>query len=445
MMSREQNEAITRVGADRPAGRVLRHYWLPAALSEELVGPRPLAPVTLLGERLVLFRNPDGTLGLIGRQCPHRGVDLCVGRLEDGGLRCPFHGWLFDAAGACLEQPAEPEGSGFHRKIRHTAYPVREANGIIFAYLGPGDPPPLPALDCFAAPDSHVFAFKGLWQCNWLQALEVGIDPAHASFLHRFLEDEDPAEGYGRQFRDSADRSGIPMTRLLREYPRPELRIEDTAYGLRLTALRDLGNGQTHVRVTNQLFPCAIAIPMSNEMTITQWHVPIDDANCYWYAMFTSFGAPVDKVRMREQRLLEHSLPDYAPLKNAANNYGYDPAEQRNLTYTGMGSDINVHDQWACESMGAIQDRSIEHLGTSDVGIIRYRRKLQAAMAALEDGRPQDLPFRPDAVDAAAIRGPVSIDAIADSADWPEAARARDRERREACPWDARLEPADAR
>lgn len=438
MLSVQENERLTRVGPDRPAGQVLRHYWLPAALSEELVGPRPVAPVTLLGERLVLFRNPDGTLGLIGRRCPHRGVDLCVGRLEEGGLRCPFHGWLFDRHGACLEQPAEPEGSNFHTKVRHTAYPVVEHNGIVFAYLGPGTPPPLPGLDCFRAPDSHVFAFKGLWQCNWLQALEVGIDPAHASFLHRFLEDEDPSEGYGRQFRDTADKSGIPMTRLLRDYPRPELRIDETDFGLRLTALRDLGNGQTHVRVTNQIFPCAIVIPMSNEMTITQWHVPIDDVTCYWYAMFTSFGAPVDKVTMREQRLREHRLPDYAPLKNASNNYGYDPEEQARETYTGMGSDINVHDQWACESMGAIQDRSREHLGTTDVGIIRYRKRLRGAIEALAGARPQDLPFRVTADDNGAL-GPVSIDAIAPSADWTTAAALRDRERRDACPWDARL------
>ena len=207
----------------------------------------------------------------------------------------------------------------------------------------------------------------------------MGIDPAHASFLHRFLQDEDPEAGYGKQFRDKAGNTEMPMTKLLRDYPRPEIHVEDTDYGLRLTALRHLDDGRTHVRVTNQIFPEAICIPMSREMTITQWHVPVDDETCFWYSMFTSFDKPVDKAVMRDQRLREHRLPDYAPLKNARNNYGYDPEEQAKETYTGMGLDINVHDQWAVESMGRIQDRTQEHLGKTDVGIIRFRRKLRAA------------------------------------------------------------------
>jgi len=188
-----------------------------------------------------------------------------------------------------------------------------------------------------------------------------GIDPAHASFLHRFLQDEDPSEGYGKQFRDKAGNTEIPMTKLLRDYPRPEIRVEDTEYGLRLISLRHMEDGRSHVRVTNQIFPGAICIPMSNEMTITQWHVPIDDENCYWYAMFTSFGKPVDKTVMWDQRIKEHRLPDFAPLKNRRNNYGFDPTEQKTLTYTGMGLDINVHDQWAVEGLGPIQDRTREH------------------------------------------------------------------------------------
>ena len=237
MLSQQENDELTRVGAGTGAGAVLRRYWQPAALSVELGGPRPVIPVTLLGERLVLFRDTSGKLGLVGRHCPHRGADLCYGRLEDNGLRCPFHGWHFDATGQCVEQPGEPEGSRMHENIRATAYPVVERNGIVFAYMGPTDPPAFPELDCFVAPDSHVFAFKGRWECNWLQALEVGIDPAHASFLHRFLEDEDPAEGYGKQFRDKAANTEIPMTQLLREYPRPEIKVEETDHGLRLIAL----------------------------------------------------------------------------------------------------------------------------------------------------------------------------------------------------------------
>ncbi len=439
MLSQEQNDSLTRVGPGSDAGEVLRRYWQPAALAEELMGARPVAPVRLLGENLVLFRDQTGQPGLIQRDCPHRGADLCFGRLEDNGLRCPFHGWHFDRTGKCVEQPGEPEGSRMHENIRAAAYPVVERNGIIWAYLGPGDPPAFPDFDCFRAPDTHVFAFKGLWECNWLQALEVGIDPAHASFLHRFLQDEDPADSYGKQFRDTAANTEIPMTRLLREYPRPEITLEDTDYGLRLTALRHLADGRTHVRVTNQIFPGAICIPMSREMTITQWHVPVDDGTCYWYSMFTSFDKPVDKVLMREQRLKEHRLPDYAPLKNARNNYGYDPDEQSRETYTGMGLDINVHDQWAVESMGRIQDRTREHLGKTDVAIIRNRRKLRDAIAAVKAGDEAALPMHGD-VDVAALSGPVSNDAIAEAGTTPSrATAASDAERRNACPWDARV------
>ena len=438
MISQAMNEQITEVHKGSPAGDVLRRYWQPAALSDELAGPRPVVPVTLLGERLVLFRNEEGALGLIGRHCPHRGADLCFGRLEDNGLRCPFHGWHFDRSGQCVEQPGEPEGSRMHENIRAVSYPVVEKNGIIFAYMGPGDPPEFAGFDCFRAPDSHVFAFKGKWECNWLQALEVGIDPAHASFLHRFLQDEDPADSYGKQFRDKAGSTDIPMTKVLRDYPRPEISVEETPYGMKLTSLRHMEGGVTHVRITNQIFPEAICIPISREMTITQWHVPIDNENCYWYSMFTSFDKPVNKEVMRDQRLKEHTLPDYAPKKNRSNNYGYDPEEQASETYTGMGLDINVHDQWAVESMGAIQDRTQEHLGQTDVGIIKYRRMLRAAIDNLAAGNEGALPMRGN-IAPSAIMGPLSNDTITDQSDWAAASEAADQERRAACPWDAKV------
>ena len=440
MISQALNEQLTRTGPGTAAGDVMRRYWQPAALAVELDSKRPVVPVRLLGEDLVLFRDAEGQLGLISRACPHRGADLCYGRLEDNGLRCPFHGWHFDRTGQCVEQPGEPEGSRMHEQIRVSSYPVIEKNGIVFAYMGPDAPPPFPDFDCFRAPETHVFAFKGLWACNWLQAMEVGIDPAHASFLHRFLQDEDPADAYGKQFRDTAANTDIPMTRLLRDYPRPDITVEDTDYGMRLIALRHLNDGRTHVRVTNQIFPHAISIPMSRDMIITQWHVPVDDETCYWYSMFTSFTAPVDKEKMRAQRLKEHRLPDYAPLKNKSNNYGFDPEEQAHETYTGMGLDINVHDQWAVESPGAIFDRTREHLGKTDVAIIRYRRMLRAAMASLEADTPDNLPMY-GAVDPSRLRGPISNDTIAMTRDWHAAFTASDAERRADCTgWDARID-----
>lgn len=436
MISQELNDLITRVGPGAPAGEVLRRYWQPAALADELTGDRPVVPVTLLGEELVLFRDEQGKLGLIQRHCPHRGADMCFGRLEDNGLRCPFHGWHFNREGQCVEQPGEPKGSEMYKQIKAASYPAVENNGIIFAYLGPGEPPSFANFDCFRAPETHVFAFKGLWECNWLQAMEVGIDPAHASFLHRFLIDDDPEDQYGKQFRDKAANTDIPITQILREYPRPEISVEETDYGLKLTSLRHMDSGLTHVRVTNQIFPSAISIPMSREMIITQWHVPIDDEHCYWYSMFTSFDKPVDKEKMRAQRLEEHTLPDYAPVKNKRNNYGYNPEEQGTLTYTGMGMDINVHDQWAVESQGSIQDRTDEHLGKTDVAIIKYRRMLRAAIKSLADNDENTLPMR-NGVDVSEIVGPLSNDAVTQTSDWQEASRQADEERRAACPWDA--------
>lgn len=439
MISQELNDTLTKTGPGSDAGAVLRHYWQPAALLDELVGKRPVVPVKLLGEELVLFRDSEGELGLISRACPHRGADLCYGRLEDNGLRCPFHGWHFDRSGQCVEQPGEPEGSKMHTQIKVTSYPVVEKNGIIFAYMGPGEPPEFPNFDCFRAPETHVFAFKGLWQCNWLQAMEVGIDPAHASFLHRFLQDEDPDDSYGKQFRDKAANTDVPMTKLLRDYPRPEISVEETDYGMRLIALRHMEDGRTHVRITNQIFPEAICIPMSREMIITQWHVPVDDETCYWYSMFTSFDKPVDKELMRNQRLEGNRLPDYTPIKNASNNYGYDPEEQNDTTYTGMGLDINVHDQWAVESMGRIQDRTQEHLGKTDVAIIKYRRMMRAAIDNLKNGKADALPMM-NGISPADVYGPVSNDTIALDDDWKGAALASDEERRANCTgWSATI------
>lgn len=411
MISAEQNDFMTRVGRGTPAGNLLRKYWQPVALSEELRGPRPLKPVQLMGQHFVLFRDETGRLGLLDRDCPHRGADLAYGRLENGGLRCAFHGWLFDASGQCLETPAEPAGSKLCTRIRQGAYPVVEKSGIVFAYIGEGEPPAFPDFDCFVAPDSHTFAFKGLWECNWLQALEVGMDPAHASFLHRFYEDEDTAESYGKQFRGASADSDMAITQVLREYDRPEIRAEAAPYGMRLTTLRTLSPEQTHVRVTNVVFPQAFVIPMSTEMTISQWHVPVDDHSCYWYAIFTSFTGPVDKEQMRAQRLKTIDLPDYTSRKNKRNQYGYSAEEQRTKTYTGMGEDINVHDQWACESMGSIQDRTREHLGTTDKGIMLYRRQLVKAIEAAQAG--EAVPMHPTAEEAGSFTGPPSIDGVA--------------------------------
>lgn len=435
MMSQEQNDFITRVGSKDPVGQLLRQYWQPIALSDELEGVHKIKAVRVLGQDFVLFRQEDGSLGLLDKHCPHRGADLTYGRLEDGGIRCPFHGWLFDSAGNCLETPAEPEGSQLCTRIKQGAYPVQERSGIIFGYFGSGEAPAFPELDCFSAPDTHVFAFKGLFECNWLQALEVGIDPAHASYLHRFFEDEEESSSYGKQFRSTSADSNLPVTKVLREYDRPVLEVEESEVGMRLTAVRELDENQRHVRITNLVFPQAIVIPMSENMTISQWHVPVDDYNCYWYAIFTSFTDPVDKQQMREQRLELYELPDYVSRRNRSNNYGFDPVEQKKSTYLGMGHDINVHDQWAVESQGLIQDRTKEHLGTTDKGIILYRRLLNRAIKACLAGNYEELPLRPTAETAHLFTGPIAIDGVTSQHTPQEYLEYADQDRRRKSSW----------
>ena len=416
MLSKEQNELVTSSGAGTPGGQLLRRYWQPVALVEELSDARPLLPVRLMGEDLLLFRDESGAYGLTNRHCPHRGADLKYGRLEDGGLRCPFHGWLFDVNGACLQQPAEPRDSNFHTKVHLKSYPCREINGVVFAYMGPGEAPAMPAFDCFVAPGSHTFAFKGFVDCNWLQLLEVGIDPSHASFLHRFFDDQDPAENYGRQFQFQTEETGIPITKVLRDFDCPEIEFEETEYGLRIFTLRRLNDAEMHVRVTNMFYPNAAVIPMSNDMMLTQWHVPISDTQSWWYAIFTSFEGEVDKELMRRDRLALYSVPDYKPRKNKANNYGFDADEQRQRTYTGMGEDINVHDQWAVESLGPIQDRTQEHLGTADKAIIANRRML---IKAIDDAAAGIDPIMTvSKTNAADFMGPVAIDTVASVENW---------------------------
>ena len=348
-------------------------------------------------------------------------------------MRCAFHGWLFDVTGQCLETPAEPDGSNLCANIRQKAYPVVEKSGILFAYMGPGEPPAFPHFDCFVAPGTHTFAFKGRIDCNWLQSLEVGIDPAHTSFLHRFFHDEDPADQYGKLFRDKSSDSDMPMTKIMREFPRPRIEVEPTDYGFRIITLRQISDRNAHVRVTNLMFPNAFIIPMSREMTITQWHVPTDDNKHYWYAIFTSFGAPVNKDEMRRQRLELYELPDYIPRKNKNNDYGFDPHEQEHDTFTGMGADINVHDQWACKSMGTIQDRTQEHLGQSDKGITAYRRLLRQA---IEDTKSGGKPLMVlDTNTAPKLTGPAAIDGIGPADDWQGYWQKTDLSKRKAASW----------
>jgi len=449
-MRADLNERITRIGPGSACGALLRQYWQPVALVDEFdphldprMAQRPLKAVRVLGQDCILFRDERGRWGLLDRDCPHRGADLAYARHEGDGVRCPFHGWKFDATGRCLQTPAEPAGSTLCERVRQAAYPVVERSGVLWGWFGrPGDEPPLPAFDCFVAPPTHVFAFKGLWRCNWLQACEVGLDPAHTSYLHRFLDDaalesigDNPG---GKQFRSASvgdfDGEAWPMTRVMREFAQPDIRFEARPWGLQITALRPMSTALTHVRVTHGVFPQTFVIPLSATMTITQMHVPVDDTRTYWYAWFTSFAGPVDKAAMREQRQRYITLPDYLPVRGRHDDWGFDPQEQRGRTFLGMGEDdINVHDQWAVESMGAIQDRTREHLGTTDKVIMAHRRLLRAAIDAVQAG--QRPPGIGDPALAAQMRGPDTVDGIAPAASWDRWWQQQAQARRGGAPW----------
>lgn len=450
-MKTEQNELITRIGPGTACGELMRRYWQPVALLDEFdpaldprMAHRQLKVVRLLGQDMILMRDAQGRWGLLDRDCAHRNADLAFGRHEGDGVRCPFHGWKYDVTGRCLEAPAEPAGSRLHERVRLRSYPVQLRSGVLFAWLGAegGTPPPLPAFDCFVAPDSHTFAFKGMWNANWLQAFEVGIDPAHPSFLHRFLDDEALEEigdnAAGKQFRSASagDAHGErwPMTRIMREFHKPDISFEPRPWGMQLTALRPMTEDLTHVRVTQSIFPHTFVIPLSETLTITQFHAPVDDTHTYWYSVFTSFAGPVDKEAMRAQRLKYTQLPDYLPKAGRHNAWGYDPQEQNTRTFLGMGEDdINVHDQWAVESMGGIQDRTREHLGTTDKVIIANRRMLVGAIESVAQGGTP--PGVADASRQAEMRGPDTVDGIAPAGAWPQWWQARAREKREGAPW----------
>ncbi len=438
MLSREENTLITQTAPDTPCGSLMRAYWQPAALVEELPDERPAIPVRLLGEDLVLFRNEDGSYGLVGRYCAHRGADLAFGRLEGGGVRCLYHGWLYGrrralprAAGRAGAQPLQREDPAHElpvpRAQRHRLRLPRRRRAAA-----------VPDYDCFAAPDAYTFAFKGLWDCNWLQGVEGGIDPSHVSFLHRFL-DEDPRAEYGQQFREPVDGTDTTLSKLVGDYFRPHIEVEQADHGLRVYAIRDLDEERRHVRITNLMFPNAFVVPFGNTKVFTQWHVPIDDESHYWYMILYSFDEPVDKETMRAQRLGACTLPDYRPVRNRGNNWGFDATEQQSLTYTGMGLDINVHDQWAVESAGAIQDRTVEHLGVSDRAITANRRLLIGAIAEHRAGNAT--PGLPASEERAhELQGPQSIDLIVATDDWQEAWRHAEAQRRASSPWAATTE-----
>lgn len=384
MLTAEQNRLLTETGPGTPGGDLLRRYWQPVALTADLPPAGAPLPVRVLGEDLVLYRDEQGQPGLLGLHCPHRGADLSYGRLEDGGLRCLYHGWLFDRGGRCLDQPGEPAGSTFKDRIRQTAYPCQEAAGLILAYLGSDAPPLLPAYPFLRAPDTHVAVIK-IWQaCNYLQANEGNIDPAHLSFLHRSLQEQDTQRRVVAEI-------GKTANTLVSQDLAPTIDFAKTDFGLRICSLRTVAPDRDYLRITNFVLPNLSAFNGETSGApyhghSVNWHVPIDDTHHWKYMLAFSRQAPLDHAALRERYAAELG-PDHRLVRDPSNRYQQDRAEMQTTTFTGLGRLFAVHDSWATQGEGAIQDRTTEHLGYGDKVITAARRLLLRAIADVQAGR----------------------------------------------------------
>ncbi|MGH2470631.1 MAG: Rieske 2Fe-2S domain-containing protein, partial [Chloroflexota bacterium] len=267
MLSTQDNELITRVGLGTPMGNLMRQYWIPALLSREVTMDGDALRVLLLGEKLIAFRDSNGQVGLIANSCPHRGASLFFGRNEECGLRCVYHGWKFDVAGQCIDMPNEPAESNFKHKVKALAYPCRERNGVVWAYLGPrSDPPPLPDLEANMLPAGGWTVSAVQRECNWLQAMEGDFDTSHAGFLHSgSVRPEEVPPNTFRYF-------------MLSERA-PKYALVDTACGVTYGGYRDAQPGYEYWRIAQFMFPF-YAIPpagLLGHKIITFCRVPMDD------------------------------------------------------------------------------------------------------------------------------------------------------------------------
>ncbi len=377
MTTREENDLLTRSGPGTPGGELMRRYWQPVALTEELKDA-PLQ-VKILGEDLVLFRDGTGKPGLIGLLCPHRCADLSYGRLEPEGIRCLYHGWLFDRQGHCLDQPAEPEGSTYKNEVKHTAYPCHEMGGVILTYMGPGEPPLVPKFHFLGATENNVFTTKVFHACNQLQANEGNFDPAHLSFLHALNPGGDGRKGVY-----------LEMQSVMGKQTRPTIDTERTRFGLRIYAQRDAGD-KKYLRLTNFVLPNmgffagdgGRSGPTSYSV---HWHVPIDDESHWRYDFYYDSNEGVDRDRLNTKVNTEMG-PGYRPERTRENRYLQNRAEMKRNTFSGMGIYFPSHDLFAVETPGPIHDRTREHLGASDVAIVQARRMLLNAIRDVQNGK----------------------------------------------------------
>ncbi len=389
MLSREKNEKLTRVEGKALMGQYIRRFWLPFLLSSDLPEPdcEPMR-VRLLGEDLVAFRDTSGRVGLVEKYCAHRRADLWFGRNEENGLRCTYHGWKYDITGQCVEAPTEPHGSNFASKVRITAYPVIEKAGILWTYMWPRKATPeLPDFEFMHLPDSHVFISWCIQQCNWVQAVEGGIDTVHSVYLHSTLDAHRRLAEWKAQGVQTRD----PQRRFRTRDNPPRLFAKDTDYGV-LVGGRYQGDGdEDYWRFNLFLLPFYTMPPSQPRQKLLHAFVPLDDMTTARWTISWNLDRPFTGREVAEMRsgsgVHVAVIPGtHLPVRNKANNYLIDREEQRTLTYTGIRG-IGEQDFSVQEGMGPIVDRSRERLGVTDVGIIQMRQRLLREAAALQEGK----------------------------------------------------------
>ena len=375
MLRKEQNDILTQTGPGTPMGNMFRAYWIPALLAEELPNNDcPPVRVKLLGERLLAVRDSNGNYGLIDEFCAHRCVSLWFGRVEDGGIRCPYHGWKFDVNGQCMEVPSEPEESGYAKKIKLTNYPLIKVGHVLWTYMGPEDQrPPEPQYEFCRVPDDQSFVSKRLQECNWLQALEGGVDSSHVSWLHSGDLSHDPlfnkSRGNAYNMGDMA----------------PVFEVVESEGGLLVAARRNAEDDQYYWRITPWVMPCYTGVPPRGDHPVHgHFWVPIDDENCWaWsYDYHPTRNLTHEEVKaMRDGKGVhnEYIPGTFIPLANKRNDYLMDrQAQKMKLTFSGVKG-IAIQDGSLQESMGPIVDRTKENLVGCDNGVIMARHRLLKA------------------------------------------------------------------
>jgi phthalate 4,5-dioxygenase oxygenase subunit len=406
MLTRDKNDLLTQTGRDTPMGDMFRCYWIPALLAEELP-ENNCAPVRvkLLSERLLAFRDSDGNYGLIDEFCAHRGVSLWFGRNEHGGIRCPYHGWKYDHTGQCIEVPSEPAESGYCNKIKLRSYPLIKVGDVLWTYMGPKEnQPPHPEWEFALVPSAQTFTSKRWQECNWLQAMEGGIDSSHVSWLHSGSLDSDPL------FR------GARGNKYNQNDKRPFFEVVDAEGGLYIGARRNAEEGFYYWRITPWVMPSFTMVPPRGDHPVHgHFWIPIDDENC-WAWSFDYHPARALTAEERQAMVDGKGIhvtyepgSNYRPAANKDNDYLMDrEAQRKGVTYSGVEG-IAMQDASLQESMGPIIDRTKENLVSTDNGIIMARhRLLKAARALKEKGiRPPGIDPRHHRIRSAAIVLPV--------------------------------------